>query len=44
VFHDSSIGVVDFLLGLTVGMNASDAIFVFGTVSDPLGRTFAHSL
>ena len=42
MLHDSSVGKVDVFLGLTVGMNTANSIFVFGTISYPLGCTFSN--
>lgn len=42
MFHYSCISEIDLLLALTVGMNTAYAIFVFGTISYPLGSTFSN--
>ena len=44
MLHDASVGKVDIFFGLTVGMDTTNAILIFGTVANPLGRTLANRL
>ena len=42
MLHDSSIGKIHLFLGFTVRMNTTNSVFIFGTITYPLGRTFSN--